>query len=133
MAEPIEGFISASPDGRWVAVRTPASVGISGDGVIASTSGDAGTSICRGCEIDWLAGGQRLVVRSRNRTLVFSFDDQTLAKWPSGGIRPEDDLNGLPLISSENGSLYPGPTPDQYAFVRGASQRNIYRVPVPRQ
>ncbi len=136
VSTPIEGFISASPDGRWLALRRPATVGNSGDGVVVSTSGIASTTMCRGCEIDWIAAGTRLVVRTRvrpfgNRTIVLPFDDELLKKWPSGGIQTDTDLKGLPILSSESGLLYPGPLPGQYAFTRGTSHRNIYRVPVP--
>jgi len=38
-------------------------------------------------------------------------------------------LPGARLISEE--SVFPGPNPSVYAFMKVTTQRNIYRVPVP--
>ena|SRR5438094_424858 len=50
----------------------------------------------------------------------------------SGMIRfPEDaaSLPGARLVSSQR--VFAGPNPSVYAFTRVATQRNIYRIPVP--
>jgi len=38
-------------------------------------------------------------------------------------------LRGAQFVSEKD--VYPGPNPSIYAFVKGSTQRNIYRVPVP--
>ena len=38
-------------------------------------------------------------------------------------------LPGARLVADE--SVFPGPNPSVYAFMKVSTQRNIYRVPVP--
>jgi hypothetical protein len=55
-----------------------------------------------------------------------------LPPLPVSGIQTEKDVAALPgarLIPQRE--AFAGPSPSLYAFTRVATQRNIYRVPVP--
>jgi hypothetical protein len=52
---------------------------------------------------------------------------------PASGFQSKEAVAALPgarLISEEE-RVFPGPDPSIYAFTKVATQRNIYRVPVP--
>jgi hypothetical protein len=57
---------------------------------------------------------------------------QTLPPIPASGFRTKEDVAALPgaRLIPEQGA-FAGPNPSLYAFSRFATQRNIYRVPVP--
>ena len=57
---------------------------------------------------------------------------QMLPPIPAAGFQSKEAVAALPgarLISEE--SVFPGPNPSVYAFMKVTTQRNIYRVPVP--
>jgi hypothetical protein len=50
---------------------------------------------------------------------------------PAGGFQSDGELARLPGARKvEAQALSPGPTADVYAFYRGTSQRNLYRIPI---
>jgi hypothetical protein len=57
---------------------------------------------------------------------------QALPRIPAGGFRSDEAIARLPG-AREIGErqVVLGPSPNIYAFYRGATQRNLYRVPVP--
>jgi hypothetical protein len=57
---------------------------------------------------------------------------QMLPALPASGIRTEKDVAALPGARPiPQREAFAGPNPSLYAFTRVATQRNIYRVPVP--
>ena len=57
---------------------------------------------------------------------------QTLPPIPADGFRSSEEIARLPGGRRIEGQLITlGPTPDVYAFYRGNTQRNLYRIPVP--
>jgi hypothetical protein len=55
-----------------------------------------------------------------------------LPSIPPSGFESQKEVAALPgaqLISED--SVFPGPDPSVYAFMKVSTQRNIYRVPVP--
>ena len=57
---------------------------------------------------------------------------QVLPPLPPSGFRTEQDVAALPgarLIPERE--AFAGPNPSVYAFTKFATQRNIYRIPVP--
>ena len=57
---------------------------------------------------------------------------QMLPPIPASGFSTKEAVAALPgarLISEA--SVFPGPDPSVYAFMKVSAQRNIYRVPVP--
>jgi hypothetical protein len=57
---------------------------------------------------------------------------QILPHIPAGGFRSDEEIARLPGARRIEGRLITlGPAPDVYAFYRGNTQRNLYRIPVP--
>jgi hypothetical protein len=57
---------------------------------------------------------------------------EILPRIPAGGFRSSEEIARLPGGRRIEGRLItPGPSPDVYAFYRGNTQRNLYRIPVP--
>ena len=55
---------------------------------------------------------------------------QTLPRIPAGGFRSSEEIARLPGGRRIEGRLVTlGPAPDVYAFYRGNTQRNLYRIP----
>jgi hypothetical protein len=57
---------------------------------------------------------------------------QMVPSMPASGLQSKEAVAALPgarLVSE--GNVFPGPNPSIYAFTKVATQRNIYRVPVP--
>ena len=138
VATPIQFFLTASSDGAWVTAQMPGSVGRAGDTVAFPTAGGMPVTVCASCSAGWTADGQALVVRLSGgdlpvtRTIVLALEPgRMLPRLPVAGIRSVADLAGLSVLSSAEGSLYPGAKPRQYAFGRVATQRNVYRIPLP--
>lgn len=68
----------------------------------------------------------------RSRRLVPLRPGQILPPVPASGLRSLADVAALPgarLVSQQR--VFGGPEPSIYAFFRVATQRNIYRIPVP--
>jgi len=56
---------------------------------------------------------------------------QALPRIPSGGFHSEQEVARLPGARRiEEMGVVPGPSPDVYAFHRGTTQRNLYRIPI---
>jgi hypothetical protein len=66
------------------------------------------------------------------RTFVVALPaGKTLPRLPRRGIRSAADLAGLRVSQVADGEVYPSGLAPLVAFVRGTTQRNIYRVPLP--
>lgn len=70
-----------------------------------------------------IAAGRSYIVRLQ--------PGRALPPVPAGGFVSEQDVAGLPGARRIDAlSVVPGPTPEVYAFYRGTTQRNLYRIPV---
>jgi len=53
-------------------------------------------------------------------------------KIPEGGFHSDGEIARLPGARRIDGDrVVPGPSPETYAFYRGTTQRNLYRIPIP--
>ena len=122
-----------SPDGRWVFAWAP----LPGDGPPAgqvfSLDGKPPISLGAGGQIAWAAGGALLTTAgSLQAFFVPLAPGQILPHIPAGGFHSNEEIARLPGARRIEGRLITlGPTPDVYAFYRGNTQRNLYRIPVP--
>ena len=58
--------------------------------------------------------------------------DKLFPPIPRGGFHSEDEIARLPGVRViEAADVFPGPTPETYAYSRQTVQRNLYRVPLP--
>jgi len=57
---------------------------------------------------------------------------EVLPRIPAGGFQSEDEIARLPGARRIDAvGVVPGPSADVYAFYRGTTQRNLYRIPIP--
>ena len=102
------------------------------------------TLICGGCSppqgpdvvparLSWTPDGRFVYLKFADSTYAIPLQPgQMLPPIPASGFRSKEAVAALPgarLVSEE--SVWPGPNPSVYAFTKMATQRNIYRVPVP--
>ena len=133
--------MAVSPDGRWVAAQTPNQFG---DTIVYPAGGGSPTRVCSDCSrpqgvdplpppLSWTPDGRFVYLKFADATYAIPLrPGQMLPAIPPSGLRSRQAVAALPgarLVSEE--SVYPGPDPSIYAFTKLATQRNIYRVPVP--
>jgi len=121
-----------SPDGRSVFAWAP----LPGDGPasyqVFSLDGKPPINLGGGV-VSWGAGGALLSYFAAPEAFYFPLAArQILPLIPAGGFRSSEEIARLPGGRRIEGRLITlGPTPDVYAFYRGNTQRNLYRIPVP--
>ena len=130
-------LMNVSPDGRWVVAWSPMPDG----GVEAqafSMNGGPTVRIAGGRPVmQWSADGLSIALSGGpigdDRSYIVPLPPgQILPKFPAAGLRSEEDVASLPGARRVDvQGLVPGPSPDVYAFYRGATHRNLYRVPIP--
>lgn len=127
---------SISPDGKWVSAwaQNPADPRHSGDVAINTQDGHA-AEICPSCPVSWSADGRSLAIGSdfisrAEKTYIVSLASGTdLPSLPAGGFQDAADLvaRGARVI---DGSAFPAPGGQGYAFLRRSYHRNLYRIPL---
>jgi hypothetical protein len=137
-------MFSVSPDGKWVVfVPDPTDEMVSAV-MLYPVGGGSPTLICGTCQENKVnSPGPSILSWSPDRKFLYlNFQGsiysiplrpgQTLPPLPASGLRTEQDVVALPgarLIPEREASA--GPNPSIYSFTKVATQRNIYRVPVP--
>jgi Tol biopolymer transport system component/predicted Ser/Thr protein kinase len=134
---------SVSPDGKWVLVSSSTDEMANGV-MLYPVGGGSPIAICGPCTqrsvdhpgpsiLSWSPDGKYLYLNFKGSMYAIPLrPGQMLPSLPASGIRTEQDVAALPgarLIPQQE--AFAGPTPSIYAFTRVATQRNIYRVPVP--
>jgi hypothetical protein len=134
LSQPTLLLFSVSPDGRWIIAWGPAS----GSAMRRAFPLGGGAPVVTGAtELHWSPDGKLLSIsggpipRGRSHIVPLS-PEQALPKIPAAGLLSEEEVASLPGARRINEiEVVPGPSPDLYAFYRGAAQRNLYRVPIP--
>ncbi len=132
-------FLSVSPDGAWLLARVSAPGSTNQVNIAFPANGESPVLLCDTCEIDWTPNAASLIVRLStadlsvpSRTFVGALTPgQMLPRLPAAGIRSRADLTGFRISQEIDGLVYPGAQAPVYAVVRGRTERNIYRVPLP--
>jgi len=132
---------SVSTDGQWVTVMDAQAWGAL---IVYPVGGGSPIRICDGCSppqgtdplpppMSWTPDGKFVYVKFGNSTYSIPLQaGQMLPPMPASGLLTEKAAAAVPgtrLVSDQG--VYPGPNPSIYAFTKIATQRNIYRVPVP--
>jgi len=135
-----------SPDGRWV----PAAEGPTPESRNALLAYPAGggppTLVCR-CypppnidngpmpsHLSWTPDGRFLYLKFEASLYAIPLQPgQVLPPIPASGFPSKEAVAALPgaQLISEEPSVFPGPNPSIYTFMKVSAQHNIYRVPVP--
>jgi Tol biopolymer transport system component len=134
--------LAVSPDGQWIAVQDPAAWGAL---IVYPAGGGSPRRLCDLCAppwgteppafyFGWAPNGEFAYWNFTNATYAIPLQSgRVLPGIHAGGIQSKEGVAALPgarLISEQDRSV-PGPNPSTYAFVKVATQRNIYRVPMP--
>src|SRR5262249_42293963 len=134
-----------SPDGKWVVVMGPTGKAL-GAVVVYPVSGGSPTLICGTCAqapnfergppppyVTWSPDAKFLYLNFEGSIYAIPLrPGQTLPPIPPSGFRTRKDLAALPGVRLlPEPEAIAGPNPSIYAYPRFATQRNIYRVPVP--
>jgi serine/threonine protein kinase/Tol biopolymer transport system component len=130
-----------SPDGQWVLAQDTSQ---DTDLVAYSAGRASSTLICAGCNdpqgpdlvpppLSWTPDRKFLYLKFGTSVYAIPLKTgQVLPAIPASGFQSKEAVAALPgarLLAE--GSVWPGPHPSVYAFTKVATQRNIYRVPVP--
>jgi len=135
LEQPIPLLFSASRDGRWV-VGWSLFPDHEGMGVQAfPLEGGAPVTIGAHAALDWSSGGNSVAVAggpiADNQSYIVPLPPgEALPQLPADGLRSEQDVAKLPGARRVDAVAVPGPSPDVYAFYRGSTQRNLYRIPL---
>jgi serine/threonine protein kinase len=122
-----------SPDGRWMFGWGPLGGHGPAAGQAYSLDGKPPISLGGLGQIAWAAGGALLSITAAPRAFFVPLaPGQMLPPIPEGGFHADDQIGRLPEAHRIEGRLVTvGPSPDIYAFYRGNTQRNLYRIPIP--
>ena len=122
-----------SPDGRWVFAFGPLPGNGPPAGQVYSLEGKAPISLGGFGQISWAAGGALLTTaRSPQAFFLLLAPGHILPPIPPGGFHSDEEIARVPGVRKIEARLVTfGPSPDTYAFYRGNTQRNLYRIPVP--
>jgi Tol biopolymer transport system component len=137
LEQPILLLAGVSRDGRWVTgwSALPNQRGMAMNAI----SLEGRPSVQIGSQITWTwspAGDVVSVsagpIADPNRSYLIPLEHgQALPPIPPGGFTSEQQLADIPGARRIDAVSVPGPTPDVYAFYRGNSQRNLYRIAIP--
>jgi serine/threonine protein kinase len=136
LEQPVHQFNSPrpiSPDGRWIYAWGPLPNNGPAAGQVFSLDGKLPISLGGGGRVSWAAGGALLTTAASTQAFFFPLAPrQLLPQIPAGGFRSDEEIARLPGAHRIEGRLVTvGPSPDVYAYYRGNTQRNLYRIPVP--
>ncbi len=84
-------------------------------------------------QIAWAAGGALLSITGSPQAFVVPLaPGQVLPPVPAGGFHADEEIARIPGARRIEGRLVTvGPVPTVYAYYRGNTQRNLYRIPIP--
>jgi eukaryotic-like serine/threonine-protein kinase len=124
---PIGMVGSVSPDRQWITAYPPL-------GILNAFPLNKGAPVpLVASDFGWLPGAVWFATLDEKSTYIVPLaPGQILPRIPAGGFHSDEELARIPGARKVDAQpLAPGPSPDVYAFYRGATQRNLYRIPVP--
>jgi len=128
--QPIAILESLSPDGRWVVAFAP----VPGKtALLEAVPLDGGPPVLvGGSDFGWLPGAAWFASIDGHSTFIVPLAaGSILPPIPPGGFHSDDEIAHLPGARKVDAQpLSPGPSADVYAFYRGTTQRNLYRIPI---
>jgi Tol biopolymer transport system component len=128
-------LFGVSRDGRWIVAWSflPDDEGMALQGY--PLGGGPPVTIAAHAAVEWSPGGNSVSVSGGpihdNRSYIIPLPPgEALPRLPAGGFRSEEEIAQLPGARRIDALTVPGPSRDVYAFYRGTTQRNLYRVPL---
>ncbi len=126
---------AVSRDGRWILAWSflPLGEGMALQGF--PLGGGAPVTIASHAAVNWSPGGDSISLSggpiANNRSYIIPLArGEALPRIPPAGFRSEEEIARLPGAQRVDALSVPGPSSDVYAFYRGTTQRNLYRIPV---
>ncbi len=135
---PIIEFDDISPDGRWVIVRKPVA-NQPGTREVAAYPVASGSPvrITQGYSAAfWSHDGRWLYVKwfgeaSATETVALPIPPgRDLPNLPSSGLKSPKQATAIPGARLYDREVFPGPSPNVYAYAQVNVHRNLYRVPL---
>ena len=142
LPDPVGYFYGVSPDAKFLAVYTGAAV------ELYPAGGGSPTTVCSICgaaggenraitppSVSWSPDGKFLYLNIRVAFQIYAVPlapGRSLPPLPASGIRSVAEAAALPgvqVIPEERAFM--GRNPSVYAFLKVATHRNLYRIPVP--
>jgi hypothetical protein len=133
----IHSLKAVSPDGRWLVGSYPLPGNESS--LLQAFPLAGGPAVQIGSvrlEWDWSPLGDVLAISggpvATNRSYLIPLaPGEALPRVPPGGFRSEEEVASLPGARKiDDSSAVPGSSLDVYAFYRGTTQRNLFRIPL---
>lgn len=128
-------LFAVSRDGRWIVAWSflPDNEGMAYQAF--PLGGGRPVTIAAHATANWSPGGNSVSLSGgpipENRSYIIPLKSgETLPRIPAEGFRSEEEIAQLPGARRIDALSVPGPSPDVYAFYRGTTQRNLYRIPV---
>jgi len=128
-----------SPDRRWIVSWVP-NAGKDTTTVVKAFPTDGGppVTICSSCYLKWPRDQNAVFLSFAGNgdeggtTYVLRLaPGKALPDFPSGGVRSEDELKQMPILTTVKRPLvFPGATSSVYAYDRSFVQRNLHRIPI---
>jgi hypothetical protein len=125
-----------SPDGRWLIAWSPLPDNNGMATQALPLAGGRAVRIANNVEWNWSPDGRALAMTdgpiAPDRTYMMPLAaGEAMPALPPGGLLTEAQIAGLPGIRRIDALIVPGTSPGVYAFYRGTTQRNLYRIPLP--
>ena len=126
---------AVSRDGRWIVAWSflPDNEGMALQAF--PLGGGSPVTIGAHAAFNWSPGGNSVSVSGGpipdNRSYIIPLPPgEAFPRIPALGFHSEEEIAKLPGARRIDALTVPGPSPDVYAFYRGTTQRNLYRIPV---
>jgi serine/threonine protein kinase len=141
---PVLSLTAVSPDGQWLAAPQGTDQALTAV-MLYPAAGGASRILCNNCYLvggveaglsplaRWSPDGKFLYMQiDRSMYAIPLGPGQMLPPIPAAGFQSKEQVLALPGVRRmPEEEVFPGPNPSVYAFMKVATQRNIYRVPVP--
>ncbi len=135
LAQPTLLHGDVSRDGKWLIAWAPLPGGTSTVWQAFPLSGGPAVTISASMLLRWSLDGRAAFTTpfaGESWAWILPLTGGALPQIPAGGFVSEKDVVRLPGARRVDGTgVVPGPSPDVYAFYRGTTQRNLYRIPIP--
>ena len=135
LEQPIALLSAVSRDGRWIVAWSflPDNEGMALQAF--PLGGGPPVTIAAHAAFNWSPGGDSVSVSGGpipdNRSYIIPLTPgEAFPRIPAEGFRSEEEIAQLPGARRIDALTVPGPSPDVYAFYRGTTQRNLYRIPL---
>ena len=136
LAQPVLLFYAVSPDGNWISAFAPLPGG-GGERQAFPLDGGPPVRIGGALWLRWSRDGRSSYLTEGaalgTKAYVISLKPgHALPQLPADGFHSDEELAHFPVAHKIDATgVQPGPSPEVYAYYKGAAQRNLYRIPIP--